>query len=110
MPGALSRSSAALPLLSTVLLAPPVYLIARWIRIFNETSAHEDRVEEFGSVLPGVLQDPLTSTLFAVVCAATAGALGAAGLIRLSGLWRLLCAATFGLGALLSLLFLWTLL
>ena len=109
MPRALSASR-ILPLLSIVLLVPPVYFIVRWIRIFNEISVHEDRVAEFGSVLPGVLQDPLTSTLFAVVCAATAGALGAVGLIRLSGLWRLLCAATFGLGVLLSLLFLWTLL
>lgn len=110
LPGALFASSLVPPLLSTVLLAPPVYFIVRWIRIFNEKGTQEDRVADFGSVLPGVLQDPLTSTLFAVVCAATAGALGAVGLIRLSGLWRLLCAATLGLGVLLSLLFLWTLL
>ena len=109
LPRALSASS-VLPLLSMVLLVPPVYFIVRWIRIFNEIGVHEERVAEFGSVLPRVLQDPLASTLFAVACAATAGALGAVGLIRLSGLCRLLCAATLGLGVLLSLLFFWTLL
>ena len=87
-----------------------MYFIVRWIRIFNEISDHEDRVAEFGSVFPHVLQDPLTSTLFALVCAATAGALAAVGLSRLDGLWRLLCAATFGLGVLLSLLFVWSML
>ena len=109
LPRALSALG-LLPLLSMVLLVPPVYFIARWIRIFNEIDVHEERVAAFGSVLPRVLQDPLASTLFAVACAATAGVLGAVGLIRLSGLWRLLCAATLGLGVVLSLLFVWTLL
>lgn len=109
LPRALSASRVLL-LSSMVLLVPPVDFIVRWIGIFNEIGVHEERVAEFGSVLPRGLQDPLASTLFAGACAPTAGALGAVGLIRLSGLWRLLCAATLGLGVLLSLLFFWTLL
>lgn len=109
LPRALSASS-VLPLLSMALLVPPVFFIVRWIRIFNEIGIHEERVAEFSSVLPPMLQDPLASTLFAVACAATAGTLGAVSLILLSGLWRLLSSATLGLGVLLSLLLVWTLL
>lgn len=105
-----SSASRILPLLGIVLLVPPVWFIARWIRISSQMSVHEDLVAEFGSVFPRALQAPLTSTLFAMVCAATAAALGAIGMARLSGLWRLVCAATFGLGMLLSLWLLWSLL
>ena len=66
-----------LPVLGIVLLVLPAYFIARWIRIVNEVSGHDDRVAEFGSILPGVLQGPLASTLFALACAATAAAVGA---------------------------------
>ena len=109
MPGPAAGSN-ALPLLGMVLLVPPAYFVARWIRVFNEVSVHEDRVAAFGSVLPRALQDPLASTLLGAACAATAGALGAAGLMRLAGLRRLLCAATLGIGGLLCLWFVWTLL
>ena len=81
-----------LPVLGIVLLVLPAYFIARWIRIVNEVSGHDDRVAEFGSILPGVLQGPLASTLFALACAATAAAVGAAGLTRLTGLRRQLSA------------------
>ena len=54
-----------LPVLGIVLLVLPAYFIARWIRIVNEVSGHDDRVAEFGSILPCVLQGPLASTLFA---------------------------------------------
>ena len=91
-----SAGSNALPLPGLVLLVPPAYFVARWIHVFSELSVHEDRVAAFGSVLPRVLQDPLANTLFEAACGATAGALGAAGLIRLVGLRRLLCAATLG--------------
>ena len=96
-----------LPVLGIVLLVLPAYFIARWIRIVNEVSGHDDRVAEFGSILPGVLQGPLASTLFALACAA---AVGAAGLTRLTGLRRQLSVATLGVGGLLSLWFVWTLL
>ena len=66
--------SNVLPILGFVLLVLPVYFIARWIRIFNEVSGHDERVAEFGSILPRVLQDPLASTLFALACAAAAAA------------------------------------
>ena len=105
-----SAGSNALPLLGLVLLVPPAYFVARWIRVFNELSVHEDRVAVFGSVLPRALQDPLASALLGAACAATAGALGAAGLMRLAGRRRLLCAATLGIGGLLCLWFVWTLL
>ena len=105
-----SAGSNALLLLGMVLLVPPAYFVARWIRVFNELSVHEDRVAAFGSVLPRALQDPLASTLLGAVCAATAGALGAAGLMRPAGLRRLLSAATLGIGGLLCLWFVWTLL
>ena len=55
-----------LPVLGIVLLVLPAYFIARWIRIVNEVSGHDDRVAEFGLILPGVLQGPLASTLFAL--------------------------------------------
>ena len=99
-----------LPVLGIVLLVLPAYFIARWIRIVNEVSGHDDRVAEFGLILPGVLQGPLASTLFALACAATAAAVGAAGLTRLTGLRRQLSVATLGVGGLLSLWFVWTLL
>ena len=105
-----SSGSNTLPLLGMVLLFPPAYFVTRWIRVFTEFSVHEDRVAAFGSVLPPVLQDPVASTLFGAACAAMAGALGAAGLTRLAGLQRLLCAATLGIGGLLCLWFVWTLL
>ena len=102
--------SNVLPVLGIVLLVLPVYLTARWIRIFNEIGDQERRVAEFSSILPGVLQDPLASTLLALVCAATAAVVGAVGLACLAGLRRLLCAVTLGVGGLLSLWFVWTLL
>ena len=102
--------SNTLPLLGMVLLVSPAYFVARWIRVFSELSVHEERVAAFGSVLPRVLQDPLASTLFGAACTAMAGALGAAGLTRLAGLQRLVCAATLGIGGLLCLWFVWTLL
>ena len=102
--------SNVLPVLGIVLLVLPAYFIARWIRISNALSNHEDRVAEFGSILPGVMQDPLASTLFALACAGAAAAVGAAGLTRLTGLRRRLCAATLGGGGLLALWFVWSLL
>ena len=99
-----------LPVLGIVLLVLPAYFIARWIRIVNEVSGHDDRVAEFGSILPCVLQGPLASTLFALACATTAAVVGAAGLTRLTGLRRQLSVATLGVGGLLSLWFVWTLL
>ena len=81
----LKAESNVLPVLGIVLLVLPAYFIARWIRIFNALSDHDDRVAEFGSVLPRMLQDPLASTLFALACAAAAAAVGAAGLVRLTG-------------------------
>ena len=93
-----------------VLLVPPAYFLARWIRIFNEMSGHNARVAEFGSIFPLVLQDPLASTLFAAACAAAAAAVGAVGLIRLAGLRQWLSVATLGVGGLLSVWFVWTLL
>lgn len=105
-----AAGSNTLPLLGMFLLVPPAYFVTRWICVFNELTVHEDRVAAFGSVLPRVLQDPLASTLFGAACAAMAGALGAAGLTRLAGLQRRLCAATLGIGGLLCLWFVWTLL
>ena len=102
--------SNVLPVLGIVLLVFPAYCIARWIRISNAVSDHDDRVAEFGSIFPRVLQDPLASTLFALTCAACAAAVGAVGLTRLSGPRRRLCVATLGSGGLLSLWFVWSLL
>ena len=106
----LKAESNVLPVLGIVLLVLPAYFIARWIRIFNALSDHEDRVAEFGSVLPRMLQDPLASTLFALACAAAAATVGAAGLVRLTGPRRRLCGAMLGGGGLLSLCFAWSLL
>ena len=102
--------SNALPVLAIVLLGPPAYLIARWIRITREVTGHDDRVAEFGSIFPRVMQDPLASTLFALACATAAVAVSAAGLVRLVGPGRWLCVATLGVGGLLSLWFVWSLL
>ena len=110
MPKAPSGSNVVLPILGFILLVPPAYFIARWIRIFNEVSGHDERLAEFGSILPRGLQDPLASTLFALACAAAAAAVGAAGLIRLTGTQRLLCVAMLWGGGVLSLFYVWTLL
>ena len=103
-------ASIVLPVLGLVLLVPPAYFLARWIRIVNEISGHNARVAEFGSIFPPVLQDPLASTLFAAVCATAAAAVGTVGLFRLAGLRQWLCVATLGIGGLLSLWLVWTLL
>ena len=102
--------STVLPVLGILLLVLPVYFIGRWIRISNAVSDHAERVTEFGSIFPRVLQDPLVSTLFGLACAAAAAAVGVVGLIRLTGLRQRLCVATLGGGGLLSLWFVWTLL
>lgn len=102
--------SNVLPALGIVLLVFPVYCIARWIRLSNSVSDHDDLVAEFGSIFPPALQDPLASTLFALTCAACAAAVGAIGLTRLTGARRRLCVATLYGGGLLSLWFVWSLL
>ena len=102
--------SNVLPVLGIVLLVLPAYFTGRWIRIFRAVGDHDDRVAEFGSILPRVLQDPLASTLFVLACAAAAAAVGAVGLIRLTGVRRGLCVATLAGGWLWSLWFVWTLL
>ena len=79
--------------LGIVLLILPAYFLGRWIRICNAVSDHDDRVAEFASILPRVLNDPLASTLFAIASAAAAGAVG---LNRLIGVRRGLFAATLG--------------
>lgn len=99
-----------LPVLGLVLLVPPVYLLARWIRIFSAFSSHEERVAAFSSTLPGVLQEPMMSTLFAAACAAASAAVGAAGALSFGGLLRWLSLATLGAGMLLFLLNIWSLL
>lgn len=99
-----------LPVSGIVLLIFPAYFVGRWIRISNAVSDHDDRVAEFGSILPRVLQDPFASTLFALACAAAAAAVGAVGLNRLTGVRRGLCVATLAGGWLLSMWFVWTLL
>ena len=99
-----------LPALGAVFLVPPAYLTARWISVFNAEGSHAARVAEFGSILPHALQDPVASTLFALECAVIAAVIGAIGLIQLTGLRRRLCGATLGVGGLLSLWFVWTLL
>ncbi len=101
--------SNVLSVLGILLLVLPVYFIGRWIRITDAVSDHAERVAAFGSIFPRVLQHPLVSTLFALACAAAA-AVGAVGLIRLTGLRQRLWAATLGGGGLLSLWFVWTLL
>ena len=106
MPKSQTESN-VLPVLGIVLLVLPAYFIGRWIRISNAVSDHDNRVAEFGSILPRVLQDPLASTLFVLACAAEVGAVG---LNRLTGVRRALCVATLGGGWLLSLWFVWTLL
>ena len=98
------------PVVAVVLLALPAYLIGRWIRISTEVSGHDERVAAFGSILPQVLQNPLTSTLFALACAAAAAAVGATGMTQLTGPRRLICVATLGAGGMLSLWFVWSLL
>ena len=102
--------SNVLPVLGILFLVLPVYFVARWIRISDAVSGHAERVAEFASIFPRVLQDPLVSTLFALACAAAAAAVGAVGLIRLTGLRQRLCVTTLGPGGLLSLWFVWTLL
>ena len=102
--------SNALPVVGIVLLVFPAYCIARWIRISNAVSDHDDAVAEFGSIFPRVLQEPLASTLFALTCAVCAAAVGAIGLTRLTGARRWLCVATLSGGGLLSLWFVWSLL
>ena len=97
------RGSNVLPVLGLVLLVPPAYFLARWIRIFNQISGHDERVEAFGSILPGVLQNPMASTLFAAASAAASVVVGAAGLTRLGGPRRLLSLATLWAGGLLCL-------
>ena len=106
----LQTESNVLSVLGILLLVLPVYFIGRWIRISNAVSDHAERVAEFGSIFPRVLQDSLVSTLFALACAAAAAAVGAVGLVRLTGLCQRLCVATLGGGGLLSLWFVWTLL
>lgn len=97
-------------MVGVVLLVPPTYFLARWVRIFHETSGHNERVAAFGSISPGVLQDPLASTLFAAACAAASAAVGAVGVVRLGGLRRGLSVAILGVGGLLFLWYVWTLL
>lgn len=99
-----------LPYLGLALLIPPTYLIARWILIFNSGGGHDTSFSEFSSALPHALRDPVSITLFALVCAATAAAVGAVGLIWHAGARRLLCGAIFAGGWLLSLWFIWSLL
>ena len=102
--------SNSLPVLGIVLLGPPAYFVARWVRITREVANHDDRVAEFGSIFPRVLQDPLASTLLALVCAAATVAISAAGVNRFAGPRRWLCVATLGIGGLLSLWLVWSLL
>ena len=102
--------SNALPALGIVLLGPPVYFVARWVRITREVANHDDRVAEFGSIFPRVLQDPLASTLLALVCAAATVGISTVSVTRFAGPRRWLCVATLGIGGLLSLWFVWTLL
>ena len=71
--------SNVLPVLGILFLVLPVSFIGRWICISNAVSDHAERVAEFGSIFPRVLQDPLVSTLFALACAAAAAAVGAVG-------------------------------
>ena len=103
-------NSNVLPVLGIVLLILPAYFVGRWIRISNVVSDHDDRVAEFSLILPRVLQDPSASTLLALACGAAAGAAGAVGLDRLTGVRRGLCAATLGGGGLLLMWFVWSLL
>ena len=102
--------STVLPVLGIFLLVLPVYFVGRWLRISNAVSDHAECVAVFASIFPRVLQDSLVGTLFALACAPAAAAVGAVGLIRLTGLRRCLCGATLGGGGLLSLWFVWTLL
>ena len=67
-----------LPWLGLVLLLPPTYLTARWIDVFNAVSGDDARLAAFTSGCPHWLQDPMTSTLVALLCSA-AGDDGRAG-------------------------------
>lgn len=53
----MNRHRDVLAVLGLVLLVPPSYFAARWIRIYYEVSGHEQRVAAFLSGFPSWLQD-----------------------------------------------------
>lgn len=110
MKGAFGLGLSVLPVSGLVLLVPPVYLLAGWIRVFNALGSHEERVAAFESTLPGALREPTASTLFQAACAVAAAAVSATAVLRLRGLPRWLSLGTLGAGMLLSLWNVWTLL
>ena len=91
-----------LPLLSTILLLPPLLLVAWWISVSNRTADQQESVAEFLSIFPVALQSTLAVTLIALAFSAEAAALGVLGALRLRGLQRGICVAVGGFGGMLS--------
>ena len=93
-----------------MLLVPPSYFTARWIRIYYEVSGHEQRVAAFLSGFPGWLQDATVLTLVTFASATAAVLVGLSGLAAVTGLRRGIYTALVTLGGLLALWLAWTVL
>lgn len=96
------KQSNVIPILSLLLLAFPVYLLLRWVYVFNTMSTHAERVAAFG--------DHMKATLFATASAVAAVLFGLSGLLLLAGLRSVICSVATLAGLLLTLWFVWTLL
>ena len=99
------KQSNVIPILSLLLLAFPVYLLLRWVYVFNTMSTHVERVAAFGDHMKATL-----ITLIATASAVTAVLFGLSGLLLLAGLRSVICGVAALAGLLLPLWFVWTLL
>ena len=96
------KQSNVIPILSLLLLALPVYLLLRWVYVFNTMSTHAERVAAFG--------DHTKATLIVTASAMAALMFGLSGLLLLAGLRSVICGLAALAGLLLTLWFVWTLL
>lgn len=96
------KQSNVILILSLLLLAFPVYLLLKWVYVFNTMSTHAERVAAFG--------DHMKATLIATASAVAAALFGLSGLLLLAGLRSVICGVAALAGLLLTLWFVWTLL
>ena len=96
------KQSNVILILSLLLLAFPVYLLLKWVYVFNTMSTHAERVAAFGV--------HMTPTLIATASAVAAALFGLSGLLLLAGLRSVICGVAALAGLLLTLWFVWTLL
>ncbi len=102
--------SSMLPGIGVMMLLVPTYVTACWIFVFYQVDDHGERVAAFNAMLPTMLRSPVVSTVLSTLFAIGGFAVGAVGLVRLSGFRRLLSGAVSGAGGLLTAWLVWTLL